>query len=241
MDIRSLDIDHEASERKYNPKFLLIAYVNYFKKLKVRFKLDPGERNAYNKEFADFLAQEDKLLDALDVNRVKKIVKITQQQLRDIQKGKQPRKQDEYNKLTEEFSEKSDYLLNFKADDGRRFSDLVKTWWQINKKKVVKRTVWASWWFDFLTKAFSFLLARFVVLGIKDPMVSFFAIKSGKIYADIIASVLIFLLIDKFVEKIKTHFLWERVKFMHGRLLDLDNYLKKNHPDLHAELEQGQN
>lgn len=98
----------------------------------------------------------------------------------------------------------------------------------------------ASWWFDFLTKAFFFLLARFKTLGIKEPIVSLLSINSGKIFADIAASLLIFLFIDNWVEKIKAYFLWERVKFMQDKLIDIDGFLLKNVPDLHAELRQNE-
>ena len=89
-----------------------------------------------------------------------------------------------------------------------------------------------------MTKAFSFLLARFIAWGIKEPIVSLLSIKSGKIFADIAASLLIFLFTDNWVEKIKAYFLWERVKYMQDKIIDLDAFLLKNVPDLYAELQQ---
>ena len=139
MDIKTLNIIQEAEESKYSPKYLLKAYAQYFKKLSIKFRLEPGETKDYRKRFAAFFAQEDKLAKAIDMAPgLKKMVKISEQQVKDIQRGKNPRGKDEYARLNQEFMEKSDYILNFKSDR-ESFRDLVKSWWIINKKRILAR------------------------------------------------------------------------------------------------------
>jgi hypothetical protein len=236
MDLRSLNIEQETTEKKYSPKFLLKSYESYFQKLQLHFHLEPGERKAYTKLFGAMLVENDELQEAFNMADVlNEYVRLSNQHLSDIQNGRKPRKQERLDVLYDEINKKTDYLLNYKSNN-ETLREVLKAWWHIKKKRLVRRTVLASAWFNFLTKAFSFLLARAIALGIKDELVSLLAIKSGKIWADIIASLLIFLFIDNQVEKIKNHFLWERIKFLHERLLDLDSYLTMHAPEVQSKL-----